>query len=173
MHHRWTAWEQRIHLRGEMAMQRVVVTLVATVGFVGYSPFVPGTAGTLAAVPLYLLMSRLSPLYYGIILFGSMCTAVWAANEAEVLLQAKDCRHIVIDEMVGFFVTMFMIPPTMRNVVLGFFLFRAFDIVKPYPIRSFEDRVPGGYGVVLDDIIAGIYANLALRILLLTVLRRG
>jgi phosphatidylglycerophosphatase A len=172
MHHRWTEWEQRIHLRGEIVMQRVAI-LVATMGFVGYSPFVPGTAGTLAAVPLYLSMSRLSPLYYGIILFGSVCTAVWAANEAEVLLQAKDCRHIVIDEMVGFFVTMFMIPPTMRNVVLGFFLFRAFDIVKPYPIRSLEDRVPGGYGVVLDDIIAGIYANLTVRILLLAVLRGG
>jgi phosphatidylglycerophosphatase A len=172
MHLRWTAGEQRISLRGEISMQRVVI-LLATGFFVGYSPFVPGTTGTLASVPLYLLMSRLSPFYYGIILFGSMCIAVWAANEAEVVLQARDCRHIVIDEMVGFFVTMFMIPPTMRNVVLGFFFFRAFDIVKPYPIRFLEDRVPGGYGIVLDDMMAGIYANLAVRILLLTVLRGG
>lgn len=153
-------------------MQRFVIFL-ATGCFVGYSPIIPGTTGTLASLPLYLLISRLSPLYYLAILLGSSYIASWAADEAEVIFQAKDCRHIVIDEMVGFFVAMFMIPPTMRNIVLGFLLFRVFDIVKPYPIRYLEDRVRGGYGVVLDDIIAGIYANLALRILLLGVLRGG
>lgn len=153
-------------------MQRFVVFL-ATGCFVGYSPIIPGTTGTLASIPLYLLISRLSPLYYLAILLGSSYIASWAADEAEVIFQAKDCRHIVIDEMVGFFVAMFMIPPTTRNIVLGFLFFRVFDIVKPYPIRYLEDRVRGGYGVVLDDILAGIYANLALRILLLSVLRGG
>lgn len=153
-------------------MQRFVIFL-ATGCFVGYSPIIPGTTGTLASLPLYLLISRLSPLYYLAILLGSSYIASWVADEAEVIFQAKDCRHIVIDEMVGFFAAMFMIPPTTRNIVLGFLLFRVFDIVKPYPIRYLEDRVRGGYGVVLDDIIAGIYANLALRILLLSVLRGG
>lgn len=153
-------------------MQRFVVFL-ATGCFVGYSPIIPGTTGTLASIPLFLLISHLSPLYYLAILLGSSYIASWVADEAEVIFQAKDCRHIVIDEMVGFFVAMFLIPPTMRNIVLGFLFFRVFDIVKPYPIRYLEARVRGGYGVVLDDIVAGIYANLALRILFLSVLRGG
>ena len=124
-------------------------------------------------MPIYFLLSRLSPFYYVVIVFGFTCIAVWASDRAEVLLQARDCRHIVIDEMVGFLVTMFMVPPTWGNVLLGFFLFRALDIVKPFPIRTLEERVRGGNGVVLDDIIAGIYANVIIHALRLAVLKGG
>jgi phosphatidylglycerophosphatase A len=150
-----------------------VIILLATGCYVGYSPLIPGTTGTLAAIPLYLLISRLSPLYYLAILLGSSYIASWAADEAEVIFQAKDCRHIVIDEMVGFMVAMFMVPPTLRNILLGFFLFRAFDIIKPFPIRVLEERVRGGYGVVLDDIVAGVYANLIIHVLRFTILKGG
>ena len=105
------------------------------------------------------------------ILLGSIYIAIWASDGAEVLLQSRDCKHIVIDEMIGFLVAMFMIPPTVRNIILGFLMFRAFDIIKPFPIRTLEERVRGGYGVVLDDILAGIYTNLIIHVLRLTMLK--
>jgi phosphatidylglycerophosphatase A len=129
--------------------------------------------GTLAAIPIYFFLSRLSPLYYIAILLGSIYIAIWASDGAEVLLQSRDCRHIVIDEMVGFLVAMFMVPPTLRNILLGFFLFRALDIIKPFPIRTLEERVRGGYGVVLDDIVAGVYTNLVIHVLRFTILKGG
>ena len=153
-------------------MKRIIIFL-ATGCYVGYSPLAPGTAGTLAAIPIYFLISRISPLYYVVIVLGFTCIAIWASDGAEILLQSRDCRHIVIDEMVGFMVAMFMVPPTLRNIALGFVLFRALDIIKPFPIRSLEERVRGGYGVVLDDIIAGIYANLIIHILRFTMLKGG
>jgi phosphatidylglycerophosphatase A len=150
-----------------------VIILLATGCYVGYSPLIPGTAGTLAAIPLYLILSHLSSLYYIAVVLGSIYIAIWASDRAEVLLQSRDCRHIVIDEMVGFMVAMVMVPPTFRNILLGFFLFRALDIIKPIPIRALEDRVRGGYGVVLDDIVAGVYANLIIHVLRFTILKGG
>jgi phosphatidylglycerophosphatase A len=152
-------------------MLKRIVIFLATGCYVGYSPLVPGTTGTLAAIPIYFLLSRLPPLYYLAILLGSIYISIWASDRAEVIFQSKDCRHIVIDEVVGFLVTMFIVPPTWRNILLGFFIFRALDIIKPFPIRALEERVRGGYGVVLDDIIAGIYANLIIHVLRFTVLK--
>ena len=152
-------------------MLKRIVVFLATGCYVGYSPLVPGTTGTLASIPLYLILSRLSPLYYMAILLGSIYIAIWASDRAEVLLQSRDCKHIVIDEMIGFLVAMFMVPPTVRNIILGFLMFRAFDIIKPFTIRTLEERVRGGYGVVLDDILAGIYTNLIIHVLLLTMLK--
>ena len=154
-------------------MVKGIVIFLATGCYVGYSPLVPGTTGTLAAIPIYFFLSRLSPLYYMAILLGFIYIAIWASDEAEVLLQSRDCRHIVIDEMVGFILAMFMVPPTLRSILLGFFLFRALDIIKPFPIRILEERVRGGYGVVLDDIAAGIYTNLIIHVLRFTVLKGG
>lgn len=146
---------------------------MATGCYVGYSPLVPGTTGTLVAIPIYFFLTRLPALYYLVILLGSIYVAMWASDGAEVLLQARDSRHIVIDEIVGFLVAMFMVPSTLGNILLGFFLFRAFDVVKPFPIRALEERVRGGYGVVLDDITAGIYTNLVIHILRFTMLKGG
>ena len=153
-------------------MKRIVIFL-ATGCYTGYSPFIPGTTGTLAAIPIYFFLSRLSPFYYMAILLGFIYIAIWASDRAEVVLQSRDCRHIVIDEMVGFIAAMFLVPPTLRNILLGFFLFRALDIIKPFPIRVLEERVRGGYGVVLDDIIAGIYTNLIIYVLRFTILKGG
>lgn len=153
-------------------MKRAVIFL-ATGFFAGYSPLFPGTTGTLVAIPIYFFLSRLSPLYYLAIVLGSIYVAIWVSGRAEVFLQSRDCRHIVIDEIVGFLVAMFMIPPAARNILLGFFLFRAFDIIKPFPIRTLEKRVKGGYGVVLDDIMAGIFTNLIMQYLLLFGILKG
>ena len=91
--------------------------------------------------------------------------ACWAAGEAEHIFQEKDSRRIVIDEVVGFFITMTALPITSPYLIGGFCLFRFFDILKPPPIRLIERKVPGGYGVVLDDVLAGIYAQISLRII--------
>lgn len=79
----------------------------------------------------------------------------------------RDDPRIVIDEILGFFITMLWIPKTSSSIALGFFLFRFFDIVKPLPIRDIERRLKGGYGVIMDDVIAGIYGNLILRLIIL------
>ncbi len=138
--------------------------MLATWWGVGYSPLAPGTAGTIAAIPFYFLL-RLLPLYgYLACVLGIGLVACWAASEAERFFQEQDSKHIVIDEAVGFFITMTALPPTWPYLIGGFCLFRCFDILKPPPIRLIERKVPGGYGVVLDDVLAGIYAQIALRV---------
>jgi len=88
------------------------------------------------------------------------------SDEAEGLFGRKDARCIVIDEIAGLQWSLFLIAPTVSHLLLGFFLFRLFDIVKPFPARLFQDRLPGGLGVVADDLAAGIYANAVLQIVI-------
>ena len=144
---------------------RRLALLLATWWGVGYVPRAPGTAGTIAAIPFYFLL-RLLPLYgYLACVLGIGLVACWAAGEAERIFQEQDSKRIVIDEAVGFFITMTALPPTWPYLIGGFCLFRCFDILKPPPIRLIERKVEGGYGVVLDDVLAGIYAHIALRLL--------
>jgi len=139
--------------------------VLATWWGAGYSPIAPGTAGTIAAIPFFLVL-RLLPLYgYLACVLGIGLVACWAAGEAERIFQEQDSKRIVIDEAVGFFITMTALPPTWPYLIGGFCLFRCFDILKPPPIRLIERKVKGGYGVVLDDVLAGIYAHIALRVL--------
>jgi len=145
-------------------MRRLVI-IIATWWGTGYSPVAPGTAGTIAAIPLFLLLSLL-PLYvYLPCVLGIGLAACWAAGRAEVIFQEQDNRRIVIDEVVGLLVTMAAVPLTWHYLLAGFLLFRIFDVLKPPPIRLIERTVKGGYGVVLDDVLAGIYAQISLRIL--------
>ena len=144
---------------------RRLALLLATWWGVGYVPRAPGTAGTIAAIPFFLLLSLL-PLYgYLACVLGIGLVACWAAGEAERIFQEQDSKRIVIDEAVGFFITMTALPPTWPYLIGGFCLFRCFDILKPPPIRLIERKVKGGYGVVLDDVLAGIYAQISLRII--------
>jgi phosphatidylglycerophosphatase A len=145
-------------------MRRLVI-LLATWWGVGLSPIAPGTAGTLAAIPLFLLLSLLPLWLYLPCVLGIALLACWVAGKAETIFQEQDSRVIVIDEVVGLLVTMTALPPTWPLLLVGFCLFRAFDIIKPPPIRLFERKVKGGYGVVLDDVLAGIYAHISLRII--------
>ncbi|MEK7851904.1 MAG: phosphatidylglycerophosphatase A [Deltaproteobacteria bacterium] len=131
----------------------------------GYSPIAPGTAGSLLGVVLYVPFSGLSPFYYILfLLFGSLLS-IKVAGEAERLFGKKDCQIIVIDEVVGVFFTMFFLPPTWTYLIAGFFIFRFFDITKPFPARWIDSNLKGGTGIVLDDIVAGIYSNLTLWLL--------
>ena len=141
------------------------VIFVATGAYSGYSPFAPGTAGTLAAIPLYLLLSNLSPLYYAAIVLLLLPLSFWSSGAAEGHFGTKDSKQIVIDEIMGFLFTMFMIPAGWIYVAAGFFLFRFFDITKIYPINLCE-KFKGGVGVVMDDVLAGIFSNIALQLLI-------
>jgi phosphatidylglycerophosphatase A len=150
-------------------MRRLIV-LLATWWGVGFCPLAPGTVGTLAAIPLFLVLSLLPFWLYLSCLLGLALLACWAAGRAEAIFGEQDPHAIVIDEVVGFLAVMIALPPTWPtwlSVLAGFILFRAFDVIKPPPIRFLERTVKGGYGVVLDDVLAALYAHIALRILFL------
>ncbi len=143
---------------------RPFILLMATGFGVGYSPFVPGTLGTLCAIPIYYFLSEIPFPLYEIMLAGFFFLSVWVTEKTGSIFGKKDDPRMVIDEMMGFFVTMLWIPKTTLWIIIGFILFRFFDILKPPPIRWMEG-LKGGYGVVLDDVIAGVYTNLLLHLI--------
>ena len=121
--------------------------------------------GTLVAILIYYFLSEISPPLYEITLIGFFFLSVWVSENAERFFRKKDDQRIVIDEIIGFLTTMLWVPKTIRFVIIGFFLFRFFDILKPFPIRRLEKGFKGGFGVVLDDVVAGVYANIVLRLI--------
>jgi phosphatidylglycerophosphatase A len=140
--------------------------LFLATGFgVGYSPVAPGTLGTLIAIPVYYFLSEIPSPLNEITLIGFFFLSVWVSENAERLFGKKDDQRIVIDEIIGFLITMLWVPKTIRFIIIGFFLFRFFDILKPFPIRRLEKRFKGGFGVVLDDVAAGVYVNVVLQII--------
>jgi phosphatidylglycerophosphatase A len=136
--------------------------LLAAWGPCGYAPVAPGTAGTLGAIPLYLLLSLLPPAAYGVALAAFVALAMFAAQRAGAYWGIPDASPIVIDEVAGYLLTMALIPLTWRTLAAGIILFRAFDVLKPWPASSF-DRIKNGFGVVMDDLAAAAYAWGALR----------
>jgi phosphatidylglycerophosphatase A len=145
--------------------ERLIKVLATGFGS-GLTPLAPGTAGTLVGIPLYLLFSVLPWPIWLITVLAFTCLAWHVADQAERLFGRKDAQCIVIDEIAGLQWTLFLVAPTVPHVALGFMLFRLFDIVKPFPARLFEERLPGGCGVVADDLAAGVYGNLALQALI-------
>ena len=147
-----------------MKFRERAVLFLATGFFIGTVPFAPGTFGSIIGLPICFLISRLD------ILIAVICTilfilfAIWMAAAAEKVLKKRDAGEIVIDEIAGLIVTFIGIPFTLKTVIVGFIIFRAFDILKPFPIRFIEKKVAGGPGIVLDDVLAGLYANLILRL---------
>ena len=140
-------------------MQRLAV-LVATVGGVGYAPLAPGTvASALTVLVLWLVpLSRAGVLLVVVVV---TVAGTWAAHEAERALGGKDPGAIVIDEVAGMALSVLAVPLTPGLLVAGFLLFRLFDIVKPYPANALQ-RLPGGVGVMIDDLVAGLYVLLLL-----------
>ena len=126
----------------------------------------PGTWGTLAAVPVYLLMAQL-PLYGYLAITLLVCVAgVWICGKCAEDVGVHDHSSIVWDEFAGLFITFILVPPTLPNIVMGFILFRLFDIVKPWPISVLDKKVHGGLGIMLDDILAGVFSLAALHLVL-------
>jgi len=142
------------------------VLFLATGFFVGTVPFAPGTFGSIIGLPVCFLISRLN-IYLSVIwtlLF--IIFAIWVAAAALKILKKEDPAEIVIDEIAGLIVTFVGLPFTLKTAIAGFIIFRAFDILKPFPIRTLEEKVAGGPGVVLDDVMAGIYGNVVLRLVI-------
>ena len=140
--------------------------LVASFGYVGFFPIAPGTAGSLAALALFAFVRWVGvPAFEVGMIVVVLVAGIWAAHGAERALAQKDPGPIVIDEVLGMLITLAVIPVSLTGVVIGFVLFRLFDVVKPFPAARME-HLPGGFGVMLDDAVAGIYAHLVLRVLM-------
>ena len=135
--------------------------LLAAWGPCGYVPVAPGTAGTLGAVPLYLALSRLPPAAYLGATLALIALAIPAAARAGRYWRIADASPIVIDEVVGYLVTMALVPFSWPAVLAGFVLFRVLDVTKPWPASTF-DRMKSGVGVVMDDVAAGVWGAAAL-----------
>lgn len=124
----------------------------------GLMPIAPGTWGTLAAFPVYLLLVFLSPALYLVVTFILFLLGVWVSDKVTRELGVKDYSGIVWDEVIGFLLTMAGAPFGVLWMIAGFFLFRLFDIWKPFPICYIDQHVQGGAGVMLDDVLAALPA---------------
>ncbi len=148
-----------------MTDKNAIVMYLATGCKSGYSPVVPGTAGSLAALVPCGLLSLLPLPVSAMLLIAFIVLSIWAAELAEDIVGQKDPGCIVIDEFAGMMITFLGIHFTWQSALAGFFIFRVMDILKPFPIRYLERTIPGGAGIVLDDVAAGIAAHLVLRLL--------
>ena len=139
--------------------------LVSTCGYAGYVPVAPGTAGSLLGLGLYALVRwcDVSGLEIFVVLTVTIL-GIWSSSAGERYFGRRDPGYIVIDEVAGMLFTFLFLPVTWVGAAIGFFAFRFFDIVKPFPARAAE-RLPGGYGVMLDDLVAAIYSHLLIRLL--------
>ena len=146
-------------------MKKFVLAIATGLGF-GYIKPASGTWGTLVGIPLVLLCSSMSPFLYFVTMFGLFFIGAWAAGLAEIHFGKADAQHIVIDEIVGYMLTMFMAPVTFWNMFWAFMLFRFFDVVKFYPARMIDRAKAGGIGVMADDIAAACYACIALQLMI-------
>jgi phosphatidylglycerophosphatase A len=124
----------------------------------GLSPKAPGTMGTLAAIPLYLALSQLSLPLYSLAVIVSIVAGIWICGRASAEMKVHDHPGIVWDEFVGFWITLWAIPAQWPWVLAGFVVFRLFDIAKPWPISWLDRNVHGGWGIMVDDILAGIFS---------------
>lgn len=130
----------------------------------GLSPKAPGTVGTVVAVPLYLGLAQLSLPLYAAVLVASFLLGIYLCGRTASDLGVHDHPGIVWDEFVGFWIAMLLAPPGWVWLLAGFLLFRLFDIWKPWPIRWLDRRVEGGLGIMIDDVLAGVYACVILQI---------
>lgn len=132
----------------------------------GMAPVAPGTFGTLAAIPVWFLLPN-NLWVYLITVAVLFAVGVWLCERCSQSLGEHDHPGIVFDEWVGYFITMIAVPKSIWLIALGFVLFRLFDVLKPWPIGELDKRVSGGFGIMIDDVIAGIFAGISLHLILL------
>jgi phosphatidylglycerophosphatase A len=143
-----------------------LAVFIATVGYCGYFPVAPGTVGSAAGLVFYLLVWwAQSPLFEVFLIALLFAAGVWAGTTSERYFGGIDPGPIVLDEVVGMLITLAFIPVGITGALIGFVLFRIFDVLKPFPARRLE-ALHGGLGVMADDAMAAIYANIVLRIIL-------
>jgi phosphatidylglycerophosphatase A len=137
-----------------------------SVGFgSGLAKKAPGTFGTLAALPFWYALQFLSPVNYIVVLIAAFALGVYLCGATAKALGVHDHGGIVWDEFVGLWIALFMVPMNIYWIALGFALFRLFDIWKPWPIRVLDAKVHGGFGIMIDDVLAGVYAYLVLQLI--------
>jgi phosphatidylglycerophosphatase A len=147
---------------------RALIIAIASGGYVGFIPFASGTFGSLVAIPLFFWFDHLRPLSLAAYVSTyalSVALACWVAGKADAYLGEHDSHTIVIDEIVGYLAATMWLAPTWGNALGAFVVFRVFDVLKPFPAGYVDAHVPGGYGVVLDDVVSGIYTNLVMQVL--------
>jgi phosphatidylglycerophosphatase A len=128
----------------------------------GLARYAPGTFGTLASIPLYLALAQLPAWLYAVTVVAAFALGVWVCDYVSHDLRVHDHGGIVFDEFVGYWITMFLVPAGWPWILAGFAAFRVFDIWKPWPIRWVDRHVEGGFGIMFDDVVAGVFACLSL-----------
>jgi len=145
-------------------MRNFTVKILSTFFYVGYLPFIPGTFGSLVGVALFYLTKN-SPFIYVLSILTMIILGFLTAGKAEKVFGKKDASCIVIDEIAGMLLSFMFIPYSRQTVIIAFVIFRIFDALKPYPAGSLQN-LRGGLGIMCDDIIAGLYTNIVLQIVL-------
>lgn len=145
-----------------------LILLIASGFGAGYLPPFPGTYGTLVGMGVYILLIllKVEPLEYIIVVAGIFFLGVYTSTKAEIIVGTKDSSHIVIDEILGYLLTMFLIPLSFKTLVISFFINRFLDITKPFPASKIH-QLKGGWGVMFDDVVSGIYSNLVMQTLVI------
>ena len=146
-----------------MNLKQKSVMFLATGCFIGNISFAPGTFGSILGLPLCFFLSKINLLIAVFLTVIFIFIAIWIAQRAEKIVNTEDPGCIVIDEIAGILVTFTALPFNLISVALGFLIFRALDIWKPYPISWIERKLSGGAGIVMDDVAAGICSNMVLR----------
>ena len=143
-------------------MLKSLTRIISTFFYVGYFPLIPGTAGSLAGLIIYFLVKN-NVLIYFLALVVLLILGFWAGGRQEQLMQKKDPPSVVIDEVCGMLLSLIFVPYDIKLVIIAFFIFRALDMLKPFPVGRLE-RMKGSLGIMIDDIAAGIYTNIILQI---------
>lgn len=146
-------------------MDRIIM-FIASGAYAGYLPKAPGTWGSLLGVGLWACLHKLQPLPYGATIAALFIIGTLCAGSAEKIIDRADPGLVVIDEIVGQMIALYAAPFHPVAALLGFALFRIFDIFKPFPCNWLDKRIHGGLGIMLDDVVAGLYALLVLHIIL-------
>jgi phosphatidylglycerophosphatase A len=140
--------------------------VLATAGYVGFFPIAPGTAGSLAGLIIFAFVKWIGvPAFEISVIVAVLVLGIWSASIAERVLNLKDPGPVVIDEVLGMLITVALLPLSLTGVLVGFVLFRVFDVIKPFPAGRLES-LHGGLGIMLDDAVAGLYGYLTLRVLM-------
>jgi phosphatidylglycerophosphatase A len=143
---------------------RRTVEAFATFFYLGRVPVMPGTVGTLGAIPVVYLFGLAGHYGYMALTFLLVLWSIRMVDQYEQLTQDHDGKEIVIDEVIGFLITMFWLPHTWQGFLAGFLVFRFLDIVKPFPINVIDQKAQGGFGTIVDDVVAGVIANVILQL---------
>lgn len=141
-----------------------MIKILASFFYTGYLPLIPGTYGSFAGVFLFYLIKG-NPLFCAVLFLLTTVTGFLVSGKAERIFNKKDCRYIVIDEVSGMLLSFIFVPFELKWIIAGFFIFRLLDTLKPFPAGRLQN-LEGSFGVMIDDVIAGLYTNIILQVVL-------